>query len=93
VQKNLIGANCLSSFFSNFDDNYLVSYVAYAAASPRNFFEAKLIRFGQIWKFDEHWAKSKSCTPQKLISYSYVKVSYILRQCSWDDKHEHERRK
>jgi len=31
--------------------------------------------------------------PKKLISYGYIKVSFIPRQYSWDNKHEHEHRK
>jgi len=31
--------------------------------------------------------------PKNSISYDYAKVSFIPRQYSWDDKHEHEHRK
>jgi len=38
--------------------SYIISYAAYAAASPGKFFEAKLIRFGKIWldlgKFEQN---------------------------------------
>jgi len=43
-----------------------------------------LIRFVQNKNF---------ASPKSLISYGYVKVSFIPRQYSWDDRHELEHRK
>jgi len=78
-----------------------MQYAAYVAASSvtqhmqphplANFFEAKLIKFEQIWL---DLCKIKNlASPKNSISYDYAKVSFIPRQYSWDDMHEHEHRK
>jgi len=73
----------------------------YVAASFSKFFEAKLIRLEQIWLDSSNiWAdlikfgqSQNLASPKMSISYGYVKVSFIPRQYTWDDKHEHEHRK
>jgi len=49
---------------------------------------------GEIWADLIRFEQYQNLHPPKtLISYSYAKVSFILRQYSWDDRHNLEHRK